>query len=42
MGSIDTKSQANHYLSVDSDGNIYNSGLQKFILQNIRLSSKQS
>jgi len=36
LGSIDTKAQANHYLSVDSAGNIYNSGLQKFMLQSIR------
>jgi len=36
LSSLNTKSQANHYLSVDSAGNIYNSGLQKFMLQGIR------
>lgn len=30
LGSIATNPSANHYLSVDSAGNIYNSGLQKF------------
>ena len=32
LGSIDTNPLANHYLAVDSQGNIYNSGLQKFAL----------
>ncbi len=32
LGSIDTNPLANHYLAVDSKGNIYNSGLQKFAL----------
>ena len=31
LGSFDTARNANHYLSVDSTGNIYNSGLQKFV-----------
>ena len=30
IGSIATNPSANHYLTVDSAGNIYNSGLQKF------------
>ena len=32
LGSIDTNPLANHYLAVDSSGDIYNSGLQKFVL----------
>ena len=36
LGSIDTKPRANHYLSIDSLGNIYNSGLQKFVRAAVR------
>ena len=36
LGSIATNRAANHYLSVDSAGNIYNSGLQKFVFRGVR------
>ncbi len=36
LGAVETKPQANHYLSVDSTGNLYNSGLQKFVLTGFR------
>lgn len=36
LGSLATNPSANHYLSVDSAGNIYNSGLQKFVFQGVR------
>ena len=36
LGSIATGRAANHYLSVDSAGNIYNSGLQKFAFRGVR------
>jgi hypothetical protein len=35
LGSFPTKSRANHYLTVDSRGNIYNSGLQKFVFKGV-------
>src|SRR5262249_1439209 len=35
LGSFPTKTGANHYLTVDSKGNIYNSGLQKFVLKEV-------
>ena len=35
LGSIDTDPSANHYLTVDSAGNIYNSGLQKFVITSV-------
>ena len=36
LGSIATNPSANHYLSVDSAGNIYNSGLQKFVFSGVQ------
>ncbi len=36
LGSIATDRAANHYLSVDSAGNIYNSGLQKFVFRGVQ------
>ena len=38
LGSIDTNPLANHYLAVDSSGDIYNSGLQKFVLTGFKTS----
>ena len=35
LGSLPTKVRANHYLTVDSKGNIYNSGLQKFVFKGV-------
>ena len=35
LGSFPTKTGANHYLTVDSEGNIYNSGLQKFVFKGV-------
>jgi DNA-binding beta-propeller fold protein YncE len=35
LGSFPTKARANHYLTVDSHGNIYNSGLQKFAYKGV-------
>jgi hypothetical protein len=35
LGSFPTKVRANHYLTVDSRGNIYNSGLQKFVFKGV-------
>ena len=36
IGSIATNPSANHYLTVDSAGNIYNSGLQKFAFAGVQ------
>lgn len=35
LGSIRTNPRANHYLTVDSRGNIFNSGLQKFVYRGV-------
>ena len=35
LGSFPTNTGANHYLTVDSKGNIYNSGLQKFVFKGV-------
>ena len=35
LGSFPTETGANHYLTVDSKGNIYNSGLQKFVFKGV-------
>ena len=35
LGSFPTKTGSNHYLTVDSKGNIYNSGLQKFVFKGV-------
>jgi len=35
LGSFPTRTNANHYLAVDSKGNIYNSQLQKFVYKGV-------
>jgi DNA-binding beta-propeller fold protein YncE len=35
MGSFRTNTNANHYLTVDSQGNIYNTGLQRFVFKGV-------
>jgi hypothetical protein len=35
LGSFPTRTGGNHYLTVDSKGNIYNSGLQKFVFKGV-------
>ena len=35
LGSIPTDTGANHYITVDSTGNIYNSRLQKFVFKGV-------
>ena len=35
MGSFPTKTGGNHYITVDSRGNIYNSGLQRFVFKGV-------
>ena len=35
MGSFRTNTNANHYLTVDSQGNMYNTGLQKFVFKGV-------
>ena len=35
MGSFRTNTNANHYLTVDSRGNIYNTGLQRFVFKGV-------
>lgn len=35
LGSFRTNPRANHYLTVDSSGNVYNTGLQKFVFKGV-------
>ena len=35
LGSIPTNTGANHYIAVDSKGDIYNSKLQKFLFKGV-------